>query len=47
MSAMWLEEIGKTQGGFHDVSRLVANDGKKWIGVPWTIGGGLLTNRKA
>ena len=41
------EEIGKTQGGFHDVSRLVANDGKKWIGVPWTIGGGLLTNRKA
>jgi multiple sugar transport system substrate-binding protein len=41
------EEIGKAQGGFHDVSRLVANDGKKWIGVPWTVGGGLLTNRKS
>jgi multiple sugar transport system substrate-binding protein len=24
---------------------VVANDGKKWIGVPWSIGGGLLTNR--
>jgi multiple sugar transport system substrate-binding protein len=41
------EEIGKAQGGFHDVSRLVANDGKRWIGVPWTVGGGLLTNRKS
>src|SRR6516165_8029468 len=40
------EEIGKAQGGYHDISRIVANDGKKWIGVPWTIGGGLLTNRK-
>src|SRR6478735_471236 len=40
------EEIGKAQGGFYDVSRVVANDGKKWIAMPWTVGGGLLTNRK-
>ena len=40
------EEIGKAQGGFYDVSRVVASDGKKWIAMPWTVGGGLLTNRK-
>src|SRR5206468_3813600 len=39
------EEIGKAQGGYHAISKTVANDGKKWIGVPWSIGGGLLTNR--
>src|SRR5215467_5427433 len=41
------EEIGKAQGGFYDVSRVVANDGKKWIAMPWTVGGGLLTNRSS
>src|ERR1700752_3852559 len=39
------EEIGKAQGGYYDISKVVANDGEKWIGVPWSIGGGLLTNR--
>jgi len=29
------EEIGNTQGGYYDVCGLVANDGTKWIGVPW------------
>ncbi len=33
------EELGKTQGGFYDASKLVANDGKKWIAVPWCIVG--------
>ena len=41
------EAIGEAQGGFYDVSRLVANDGKKWIGMPWTTGGGLVTYRKS
>src|ERR1700730_16424688 len=41
------EEVGKAQGGYYDVSRLVAHDGKKWIAMPWALGGGLLTNRKS
>src|SRR5712671_5274523 len=41
------EEIGKAQGGFYDVSRLVATVGGKWIGVPWTTGGGLIAYRKS
>jgi ABC-type glycerol-3-phosphate transport system substrate-binding protein len=34
------EEIGKAQGGYYDVSKVVATVGNKWIGVPWTVGGG-------
>jgi multiple sugar transport system substrate-binding protein len=41
------EEIGNAQGGFYDVSGLVANDGSKWIGVPWNVIGVLLTYRKS
>src|SRR6266705_1303663 len=41
------EEIGKAQGGYYDVSRLVATAGNKWIGVPWTVGGGLIAYRKS
>src|SRR5262252_881073 len=41
------EELGKTQGGYYEVSRLVATLGNKWIGVPWTTGGGLVTYRKS
>ena len=41
------EQIGNAQGGYYDISKVVANDGQKWIGVPWSIGGGLLTNRKS
>src|SRR6476620_117208 len=41
------EEIGTAQGGYYDVSRLVATVGNKWIGVPWTIGGGLIAYRKS
>src|SRR5882672_1211788 len=41
------EEIGKDQGGYYDVSRLVATVGNKWIGVPWTVGGGLIAYRKS
>ena len=39
------EAIGKAQGGYYDTAHAVANDGKKWIAVPYTILGVLLTNR--
>ena len=41
------EEIGKAQGGYYDVSKQVATVGNKWIGVPWTAGGGLMAYRKS
>jgi len=41
------EEIGKAQGGYYDVSKQVATVGSKWIGVPWTCGGGLMSVRKS
>jgi ABC-type glycerol-3-phosphate transport system substrate-binding protein len=41
------EEIAKAQGGYYDVSKLVATVGNKWIGVPWAIVGGLLAYRKS
>src|SRR5215475_11691162 len=41
------EEIGKAQGGYYEVSKLVATVGNKWIGVPWTCGGGLMSVRKS
>ena len=41
------EELGKAQGGFYDTSRAVANDGKKWVAVPWTIVGLQIAYRKS
>src|SRR5512139_776629 len=41
------EEIGSAQGGYYGVSRQVATVGNKWIGVPWTTGGGLIAYRKS
>ena len=41
------EALGKSQGGFYDTAKIVANDGKKWIAVPWCIVGAALTNRKS
>jgi multiple sugar transport system substrate-binding protein len=39
------EEIGKAQGGFYETAHAVANDGTKWIAVPYTILGVLFVNR--
>src|ERR1700674_3440803 len=39
------EEIGKAQGGFYETARAVANDGSKWIAVPFTIVGLQIANR--
>jgi multiple sugar transport system substrate-binding protein len=41
------EEIGKAQGGFYDTSKAVAHDGKRWIAVPWGIGGVQIAYRKS
>jgi multiple sugar transport system substrate-binding protein len=42
-----VEEIGKAQGGFYDESKAVANDGKKWLGVPWCVLGAMIAYRKS
>ena len=39
------EEIGKAQGGYYKTAHDVANNGKQWIAVPFTILGVLTTNR--
>ena len=39
------EEIGKAQDGYYETARACANDGTKWIGVPWTIIPSVLVNR--
>ena len=39
------EEVGKAQGGYFETARAVANDGKKWIAMPFTILGVLFVNR--
>ncbi|HEV3395986.1 MAG TPA: ABC transporter substrate-binding protein, partial [Xanthobacteraceae bacterium] len=41
------EELGKAQGGFYDTSKTVANDGKRWIAVPWCIVGLQIAYRKS
>jgi multiple sugar transport system substrate-binding protein len=41
------EPVGRAQGGFFETSRAVANDGKKWIAMPFTILGVLFVNRKS
>jgi len=41
------EAIGKEQGGYYDLARVIDNIDGKWIGVPWAIGGGLITYRKS
>ena len=41
------DDIGKSQGGFYEESRVVANDGKKWVALPWCILGAMLAYRKS
>jgi multiple sugar transport system substrate-binding protein len=37
-----VDKIGAEQGGHYPISKAVATVGGKWIGVPWSIGGGLV-----
>ena len=39
------EERGKAQGGYFETARAVANNGKRWIAMPYTILGAMLVNR--
>src|SRR5437667_5682895 len=41
------EAIGKEQGGYYDLAKVIDNVDGKWIGVPWAIGGGLVAYRKS
>src|SRR5205814_10583945 len=41
------EQIGKEQGGYYDLAKVIDNIDGKWIGVPWASGGGLITFRKS
>ena len=41
------DELGKAQGGFYDICKVVSTVGGKWIGVPWCVGGGLVAYRKS
>lgn len=41
------DEIGKGQGGFYEESRVVANDGKRWVALPWCVLGAQLAYRKS
>src|SRR5262245_19756814 len=39
------DDVGKAQGGYFDTARAIANDGKRWIAIPFTILGVLFVNR--
>ena len=41
-----VDEIGR-QGGFYEKSRVVANNGQKWLGVPWCVIGAMIVYRKS
>jgi multiple sugar transport system substrate-binding protein len=39
------EAVGEAQGGYFNTAKAVANDGKRWIAMPYTILGVLYANR--
>ena len=41
------EEIGNAQADFYEELRVVANDGKKWIALPWCLIAAMLVYRKS
>jgi len=41
------EELGKSQGGYYDICRVVGMVKGRWIAVPWCTGGGLVAYRKS
>ena len=45
--ATWPTRSASAQGGYYDVSKQIATVGNKWIGVPFTTGGGLNAYRKS
>lgn len=41
------DAIGKAQGGYYEESKVVANDGKHWIALPWCVLGAQIAYRKS
>ena len=41
------QQIGQDGGGYYDICTSVATVDKKWVGVPWAVGGGLVAYRKS
>ncbi len=41
------DKVGKAQGGYYKESTSVANNGKRWLGVPWCIVGAENAYRKS
>jgi multiple sugar transport system substrate-binding protein len=41
------EKLGGAQGGFYETSRTVAHDGRRWVGLPWSIVGLQIAYRKS
>ena len=39
------DAVGKAQGGFYEASHAVANNGKRWLAMPFTIIGAMPVNR--
>jgi multiple sugar transport system substrate-binding protein len=39
------EEVGKAQNGYYDSAKAVANNGQRWIAMPFTILGAQIANR--
>ncbi len=41
------EEIGAAQNGYYEIFKAVAHDGRRWLGVPWSIVGNTIAYRKS
>ncbi|HEX3885740.1 MAG TPA: extracellular solute-binding protein [Stellaceae bacterium] len=41
------DEIGKAGGGYYGIFKDVCTYNGKWVGVPWAVGGGLVSWRKS
>ncbi|MBM3490744.1 MAG: extracellular solute-binding protein [Alphaproteobacteria bacterium] len=41
------EDVAKQQGGYYDLAKAQANDGKRWIAVPYCIIGAMIAYRKS
>lgn len=41
------EEVAAAQGGFYDVAKAVAHDGRRWLAVPFSIVGNTFAYRKS
>ncbi len=45
--ATWPRRSARPKAVIYEIARLIGTVGGKWIGVPWTVGGGLIAYRKS